>query len=48
MERLITEPKIVPAVKTLSDSRVYSYFNSDISSMSFFVHINESHCASTT
>ena len=42
--RLITEPKIAPAVKTLFDSRISSYFNPDINSMGFFVHANESLC----
>ena len=43
---LIAESKIAPAVKTSFDSRVNSYFNPDISSMEFFVHINESLCKS--
>ena len=42
--RLMTEPKIAPAVITLFDSRFNSYFNPDINSMGFFVHINESLC----
>ena len=46
MGRLITEPKIAPAVKTLFDSRVNSYFNLDISSMVFFC--SHSHCTSST
>ena len=41
---LITEPKIAPAVKTLCDSRVNSYFNPFINAMDFFVQINESLC----
>ena len=42
--RIITDLKIAPEVKTLFESRVNSYFNSDINSMGFFVHINESVC----
>ena len=42
--RIITEPKIAPAVKTLCASRVNSYFNPDINSVGFFVYINESLC----